>query len=407
MKALHIRGLLPLLTGLVLGFTLALGGAVVAGFTPGFIRGSADEGPDHGPLLPAGDAQLLAEVLERVRREYVEPVPDQQLMDNAVRGMLAELDPYSQFLDRGEYEEIRINASGTYTGVGLELHESSGRVAVMAAIEGTPAARAGIRPGDRILAIDGVDVDARNVTGAVQRMRGPAGSRVSLTVARDGRGEPLAFELRRSAVDVQSVRSRPLAGNRAYVRITQFSNTTARDLHRQLSGLQDATPGGLRGLILDLRDNPGGVLDAAVEVADAFLDEGVIVMATGRTADTDFRHEAAPGDLLKGAPIIVLVNAGSASASEIVAGALQAHGRATIAGTRTFGKGSVQTVMPLSDGRALKLTTSRYYTPTGTSIQDHGIEPDVEIADGDADAVLAQTLDLLRDRLARLQSRVN
>lgn len=395
-KPFRIRGLLPLLTGVLLGFGLALGGAVLAGFTPAGLNTSALLAPAAlPPGLPVEDARVLAEILDRVKREYVEPVSDQQLMNNAVRGMLAELDPHSQFLDPREYEEIRINTSGSYTGVGLELQPDDGRVGVVTPIEGTPAFRAGIKPGDAILTIDGEPVDHANVSQAILRMRGPAGSHVALTVARDGHAEPLAFNLERSSVDVHSVRSRMLDNGYGYIRIFQFSDTTAKDLRRELARLNEAAPGGLRGLLLDLRDNPGGVLDAAVDVADSFLDEGIIVTASGRTRDATFRHDAAPGDLLAGAPMVVLVNGGSASASEIVAGALQAHHRATVAGTRTFGKGSVQTVMPLSAGRAIKLTTSRYFTPSGVSIQGQGITPDVELAPGDAEAGLNQAARLL------------
>jgi carboxyl-terminal processing protease len=318
-------------------------------------------------------------------------------MDNAVRGMLAELDPHSQFLDAREYEEVRINTSGTYTGVGLELQPDEGRVGVVGPIEGTPAARAGIMAGDVILTIDGEPVDHRNVSQAILRMRGPAGSHVLVTVAREGIPKPLAFDLRRSVVEVHSVRARRLEAGYGYLRISQFSDTTAKDLRRAIAGLNRETEGGLRGLVLDLRDNPGGVLEAAVDVADSFLEQGLIVTASGRTREATFQHEAAPGDLLAGAPLVVLVNGGSASASEIVAGALQDQERATIVGTRTFGKGSVQTVMPLSGGRAIKLTTSRYFTPSGASIQGRGITPDVDLHEDHAEADLKQALKLLQD----------
>lgn len=380
MNPLPVRGLLPLLTGALLGFSLALGGAVLAGFTPPDFGHATVVAPLPPPavLLPE-DARVLAEIVERVKREYVEPVSDRQLVDNAVRGMLSELDPHSQFLDPREYEEIRINTNGTYSGVGLELQPDADRVGVVAPIAGTPAERAGIQAGDAILTIDGQPVDQRNVSRAILRMRGSPGSHVLLTVAREGHPEPLAFDLQRSAVDLHSVRARPLAGSYGYLRIFQFSDTTARDVRRAIADLNHRNPGGLRGLVLDLRDNPGGVLEAAVDVADSFLDKGLIVTATGRTREATFQRAAAPGDLLAGAPLLVLVNGGSASASEIVAGALQDHGRATIAGARTFGKGSVQTVMPLSDGGAIKLTTSRYFTPSGVSIQGRGITPDVEL----------------------------
>lgn len=407
MKALRAKGLLPLLTGVLLGFSLALGGAVLAGFTPpGRDATSLVSVGAALPVLPPADARVLAEILERVKREYVEQVSDRQLMDNAVRGMLAELDPHSRYLDSRDYEEIRISTRGTYTGVGLELQTDDGRVGVVTPIEGTPAARAGVQAGDAILTIDGKPVDHRNVGHAILRMRGPAGSHVLITVAREGHTEPLAFDLQRSEVDLHSVSSRPLEGGYAYLRISQFSDTTAKDLRSAILRLNRETPGGLRGLVLDLRDNPGGVLEAAVDVADSFLERGLIVTARGRTREATFRHEAASGDLLSGAPIVVLVNGGSASASEIVAGALQDHRRAIIVGTRTFGKGSVQTVMPLSGGRAIKLTTSRYFTPSGVSIQGRGITPDLTLGDAAADAGLRQSLQLLKSSPG-LQSRAH
>ncbi len=412
MKALRAKGLLPLLTGVLLGFSLALGGAVLAGFTPPSFTPPGRDATSLVsvgaalPVLPPADARVLAEILERVKREYVEPVSDRQLMDNAVRGMLAELDPHSRYLDPRDYEEIRISTRGTYTGVGLELQTDDGRVGVVTPIEGTPAARAGVQAGDAILTIDGKPVDHRNVGHAILRMRGPAGSHVLITVAREGHTEPLVFDLQRSEVDVHSVSSRPLEGGYAYLRISQFSETTAKDLRSAILRLNRETPGGLRGLVLDLRDNPGGVLEAAVDVTDSFLERGLIVTASGRTREATFRHEAASGDLLSGAPIVVLVNGGSASASEIVAGALQDHRRAIIVGTRTFGKGSVQTVMPLSGGRAIKLTTSRYFTPSGVSIQGRGITPDVTLGDAAADAGLRQSLQLLKSGPG-LQSRAH
>lgn len=397
MKPLPIKGLLPLLTGVLLGFSLALGGAVLAGFTPAGLGATAAPSAGSRPpdLLPH-DARVLAEILDRVKRDYIEPVSDRQLMDNAVRGMLAELDPHSQYLDPREYNEIRIATSGSFTGVGLEVRTDDGRIVVVSPIEGTPAEQAGIRSGDTILAIDGRAVPSRNIRQAISRMRGPAGSRVQLTVARDGQSEPLVYDLRRSAVEVHSVRSHLLDPGYGYARITQFTDTTAKDLRRAVIELNRQMPDGLKGLVLDLRDNPGGVLEAAVQVADLFLDKGVIVTASGRTPDATFRHDAVPGDLLAGAPLVVLVNGGSASASEIVAGALKEHHRATIAGTRTFGKGSVQTVMPLSEGRAIKLTTSRYFTPSGASIQGLGIEPDIDLAAGDPEVALLQAGQLLK-----------
>lgn len=359
-----------ILAGAVLGFSLAIGGAVLAGREAG--SGTAD--------LPWAEARLLAEVLERVKREYVEPVTDHQLMESAIRGMVTDLDPHSQFLTADQFEEVRISTSGNYSGVGLEVHLEEDRVTVVAPIEGAPAARAGILPGDVILSIDGLKVDDRSIHDTILRMRGRPGTPVALTVAREGLPSPLDFSLVRSNVQVHSVIARTLEPRYGYVRITQFSDSTAADLNRALKALTRA-PGGLDGLVLDLRNNPGGVLEAAVEVTDLFLERGVIVTASGRSRDATFRHDARAGDLLDGAPMVVLVNKGSASAAEIVAGALKDHRRATVVGGRTFGKGSVQTVMPLSEGRAIKLTTSRYFTPSGESIQGDGIVPDVELDD--------------------------
>jgi carboxyl-terminal processing protease len=383
---MKFRSFLVLIVGTALGLSLSLGGGVLA-------QRDVETAEAARKPLPWDEARLLAEVLERVRKEYVEPVDDRQLMEAAVRGMVMDLDPHSQFLDSTEYEEIRISTTGNYSGVGLEVNMNDGEVVVVSPIEGTPADRAGLRAGDVILSIDGTMLEAESLNETIQRMRGKPGTVVELTVARADVEEPIDFSLIRSHVQVQSVRAELLEPGYGYVRITHFSETSYKDLRKAIKDLERASPGELQGLVIDLRNNPGGVLDSAVEISDAFLDSGVIVKASGRGRDASFSHEARPGDLLNGAPIVVMVNAGSASASEILAGALQDHDRALIVGEKTFGKGSVQTVMPLSNGRAIKLTTSRYYTPSGATIQDQGITPDRQLKDTSVEDALAATTD--------------
>jgi carboxyl-terminal processing protease len=359
------KSILILLLGGVIGTALSLGGGVLA---------ERDTQPGS---LPWEEARLLAEVLERVKEEYVEPVEDSELIENAVRGMVTNLDSHSQFLNSEEYEEIRISTTGNYSGVGLEVNMADGKVLIIAPIDDSPAAQAGLRTGDQLMSIDGVDVNEDNVNDTIGRMRGKSGTKVTITVARVDASDPITFNLIRRQVKVKSVRSEMLAPDFGYLRITHFSDTTFKDLRSAIGDLKSSVAGELNGIILDLRNNPGGVLEAAIDVSDVFLDGGLIVSASGRGPDATFRHEAHTGDLLDGVMTVVMVNGGSASASEIVAGALQDHKRATIVGSQTFGKGSVQTVMPLSNGRAIKLTTSRYFTPSGETINGRGITPDI------------------------------
>ena len=367
---MKLRTFVILLAGVAIGVSLSLSRGVLADRDP----------PATPETLPWEDARLLAEVLERVKQDYVDKVDDHDLMESAIRGMVSALDPHSAFLDSDEYDEIRISTTGNYSGVGIEVTMEDDGVKVVAPIDGTSAAKAGIRPGDMIVAIDGVPVDTSGLNDAINRMRGKAGTNVKVTVKRTGTEAPVDFVLERSNVQVHSVKSELLEPGYGYVRITHFSETTGGDLNKAIASLKSASPHGkLNGLVLDLRNNPGGVLEAAVAVSDAFIDEGPIVTANGRAPDSKFEMDATPGDQLDGADLVVLVNAGSASASEIVAGALKDHARATLIGRTTFGKGSVQTVMPLSDGRAIKLTTSRYYTPSGASIQQKGITPDIVV----------------------------
>lgn len=363
---------LALLSGAALGFALATSGGVLAARKP--------EVTD----LPWQDARLMAEVIERVKRDYVDPVDDHELMQHAIRGMLSSLDAHSAFLDEDELEELRIASEGNYSGIGIEVSYEGGLIVVVAPIEGSPAERAGLRTGDLVVAIDGQEVKAVGLEQSVERMRGEPGTTVRVTIERATTAEPLDYTIERAEIELHSVRQAMLAPGYGYVRISQFSDTTGREVEEAVDTLRRESALPLRGLVLDLRGNPGGVLEAGVEVADAFLDRGMIVSATGRGSDARFRMDATAGDLLDGMPLAVLVNGGSASASEIVAGALRDNGRATLIGRTTFGKGSVQTVLPLSAGHAIKLTTSRYYTPSGTSIHGHGIVPDVELPRDDA-----------------------
>lgn len=365
---LKTRAILVIAVGTVLGVSLSFSGGLMAERHPV---------GDHERAME--QAHLFAEVMERVKREYVEPIDDSELFDSAIRGMVRDLDPHSEFLDADEYRDIRISTTGSYSGIGIEVNEEDGVITVITPMAGSPAARSGIRSGDHIIAVNGHAIDPENLHDTMTSMRGRAGTKVSVTVDREG--EAIVHEMRREVIRVASVHHELLNASYGYVRVNQFSETTARELSRAVDDMQDKNDGMLDGLVLDLRNNPGGVLDAAVDVADLFLDSGVIVTAEGRTADSRFRRSAHRGDIMDGAEMIVLVNHGSASASEIVAGALQDHGRATIVGTQSFGKGLVQTVMPLSQGRAIKLTTSRYYTPSGDSIHETGITPDVYVED--------------------------
>jgi carboxyl-terminal processing protease len=362
------------------GNALLLAVGIAIGLSLGLAHGVlADKPAALGADLPWQDAHMLAAVLERVKHDYVDPVDDHQLLQAAIRGMVASLDPYSAYLDGDEYDEVKISSSGRYSGVGIELSIEDDQVVVIAPFDGSPAAQAGIRSGDIIVTIDGIPVNTNTLADTIGRMRGAEGSSVKIGIMREGNSEPMLFTLKRSRVDLHSVRGEMLEAGYAYVRISQFSETTGDDLNASLKDLRKHNGAPLKGLVLDLRDNPGGVLEAAVAVADTFLESGVIVTAKGRTPDSKFEMDATPGDALNGAPIVVLVNGGSASAAEIVAGALKDQHRAKLMGRTTFGKGSVQTIIPLSDDRAVKLTTSLYYTPSGVSINHRGIAPDIEL----------------------------
>ena len=380
--SLKVRAVLVVVIGLVMGFSLSFGGGLIGKPQP----------PDKEELAWE-QARLFAEVLERVKRDYVEPLDDAELLESAIRGMVSDLDAHSQYLDAGEYRDIRISTTGSYSGIGIEVDEVGGNIMVVTPIAGSPAARSGIRSGDQIIAVNDLAVEPNTLQATIGRLRGHAGSAVKLSVLRDN--EVIDHEMRRQIIRMASVHKESLGPSYGYVRVSQFSENTARELSRAVDDLQDANGGMLQGLVLDLRNNPGGVLDSAVQVTDLFLDAGIIVTADGRTVDARFTRSAHRGDILDGAAMVVIVNGGSASASEIVAGALQDHNRALVVGTETFGKGLVQTVVPLSKGRAIKLTTSRYYTPSGDSIHEVGITPDVFVDDtpGYPDLSLSGLLD--------------
>jgi carboxyl-terminal processing protease len=374
-----LRGVLVLLLGMVLGLGLALSTTV---WTALMARPQARVAPTD-PTIES--AAMIAEVIDRVRREYVDQIDERRLVDSAIRGIVADLDQHSSFLSPDQYEAIRITTSGNYTGIGLDVNLDGGKVTVVSPLEGAPAERAGILPGDVVVSVDDVPVDQSDVGASVARMRGPPGTAVTLDVKRSGAPEPLRFALTRTAVQVRSVNGDYLGNGLAYIRLSSFTDGTPRDLDDTVRELE--TTAGvhrLLGIVLDLRGNPGGVLDAAVRVADAFLPDGLIVSGTGRVPQARFEQFAHPGGVLEGVPTVVLVNGGSASASEIVAGALKDRHRARIVGEKTYGKGSVQTVMPLGEGMAIKLTTSRYLTPSGRSINGSGIEPDVVVHNADA-----------------------
>lgn len=329
---------------------------------------------ENDKLVELNDLRAFAAVFREVRRSYVEPVDGGKLMQAAIRGLLADLDPHSEYLGVEQMLALQDDTSGSYAGLGIEVQMVDGMLTVIAPIDETPAARAGMRSGDVIVEIDGVPIDVDTTVEAVEMLRGEPGSSVQLSIFREG-ADPFRVQLKREMINVASVRSRMLADGIGYLRVTQFQEDSGPQTAKAVRKLQ--TGEGLRGLILDLRSNPGGLLTAAVEVTDVFLDGGVVVSTRGRVSQTQATLEAGPGDLLDGAPIVVLVDTGTASAAEIVAGALQDHQRGLVVGHQTFGKGSVQTILPLDNGEALKLTTARYYTPQGRSIQAQGIAPDV------------------------------
>ena len=334
--------------------------------------------PSQISVLPLEDLRVFTKAYEHIRSSYIEEIDDRKLLEYAIRGMLEELDPHSAFLDASTFDDLQVNTTGEFGGLGIEVGMEDGFVKVVSPIDDTPAARAGVEAGDLIIKLGKDSVKGLSLNEAVEKMRGPKGSDITLTIVREGLEKPLELTLTRDIIKVRSVRSDMLEKNIGYLRIAQFQINTANDAAEEIKKLQKLNPE-MHGLILDLRNNPGGVLQASVKLADLFIDEGLIVYTEGRLRDSSTEYKATPGDVLNGLPMVVLINDGSASASEIVAGALQDQQRAILLGIQSFGKGSVQSVIPITEDRAIKLTTALYFTPNGRSIQAQGIEPDIEV----------------------------
>jgi len=373
---------LVLVFGIFVGVSVSLTSSVLA-----------EKKAETSTGLPLNELRNFSDIFARVKTDYVEDVDDKTLLENAIRGMLSGLDPHSTYLNSDEYKELKIGTTGKFGGLGIQVGMEDGFVKVISPIDDTPAFRAGLESGDLIIRLDGKSVKGMTLNDAVKIMRGDPGTDIKLTVIREGADRPLPFTVTRDIISVQSVKSRILEPDYGYIRISNFQSKTARDLVSELSNLKKENKNELKGLVLDLRNNPGGVLSAAADVSDAFINEGKLVYTQGRIANSAFEFNAKPGDIMNGSPVVVLINGGSASASEIVAGALQDHHRAIIMGSKSFGKGSVQTIQELRSGGAVKITTARYFTPSGRSIQGEGITPDIildryDIKDSETDTSL-------------------
>ncbi|MGH8654894.1 MAG: S41 family peptidase [Gammaproteobacteria bacterium] len=351
--------------------------ASIVGLAAIEVDAESDAATESEQDLPWRELRTFTEVFAKVKNDYVEPIKDNQLLENAIRGMLTGLDPHSAYLDPEDYKGLQEGTTGEFGGLGIEVGIENGLVKVIAPIDDTPAQRAGVKPGDVITKLDDTPVKGMALNDAVKHMRGKPGSPITLTIVREGVEKPLEIVITRAVIKVESIKTELLEPNFGYLRISTFQERTGEDLRRALGEIKAENKRPLKGIVLDLRNNPGGILSAAVSVADAFIEEGLIVYTEGRVEDSQLRFTAKPDDLLSGASMVVLVNGGSASASEIVAGALQDTRRGIIMGSRTFGKGSVQTILPMSNQAALKLTTALYYTPSGRSIQAEGIKPDI------------------------------
>ena len=359
-------------TALVLVFGIFVG--ISVSLTSSVLAEKTDE---ESVGLPLNELRNFSDIFARIKSDYVEDVDDKTLLENAIRGMLTGLDPHSTYLNTDEYKELKIGTTGKFGGLGIQVGMEDGFVKVISPIDDTPAYRAGLESGDLIIRLDDKSVKGMTLNDAVKIMRGEPGTDIKLVVIREGADKPLPFTVTRDIISVKSVKSRILEPDYGYVRISNFQSKTARDLVTEISKLKKDNKNELKGLVLDLRNNPGGVLSAAADVSDAFINDGKLVFTKGRIENSEFEFNAKPGDIMNGLPVVVLINGGSASASEIVAGALQDHKRAVIMGSKSFGKGSVQTIQELRSGGAVKITTARYFTPSGRSIQGEGITPDI------------------------------
>ncbi len=366
-----------LLKALFLGFTLP---ALISGPVFAAEKESPAQEVEQVKTLPLDELRLFTEVFQRIKTAYVEPVDDAVLLEDALRGMILGLDPHSAYLEPKEFETLQQHTSGEFGGLGIEVGMEDGFVRVITPIDDTPAQRAGVKAGDLITKLDEQAVQGMSLNEAVELMRGKPGSKVVLTIVREGEEKPLEIEVVRDVIQVASVKSRIIDENYAYVRVSQFQVNSGKEVYKNLQRLLEQD---IKGVVLDLRNNPGGVLQAAVDISDIFMNEGLIVYTEGRLAESEQRFSATSTTLVPDLPVVVLINGGSASASEIVAGALQDQDRAVIMGQPSFGKGSVQTILPLTQDRALKLTTARYYTPDGRSIQAQGIKPDILVEDAE------------------------
>ena len=373
---------LVLVFGIFVGVSVSLTSSVLA-----------EKKREESTGLPLNELRNFSDIFARIKTDYVEDVDDKTLLEHAIRGMLTGLDPHSTYLNPDEYKELKIGTTGKFGGLGIQVGMEDGFVKVISPIDDTPAFRAGLEAGDLIIRLNEKSVKGMSLNDAVKIMRGDPGTDIELTVIREGADKPLPFTVTRDIISVKSVKSRILEPNYGYIRISNFQSKTARDLVNEVSKLKKDNKNELKGLVLDLRNNPGGVLSAAADVSDAFIDNGMLVYTKGRINNSEFEFNAKPGDIMNGLPLVVLINGGSASASEIVAGALQDHHRAVVMGSKSFGKGSVQTIQELRSGGAVKITTARYFTPSGRSIQGEGITPDIlldryEIKESKDDAAL-------------------